>query len=210
MVLEMDIKDFWPITPTPMKNSPEEWERMIFMRQTTFIGFAEIEKEKGFIEPKISLSTSKGQEILRLLAFRTLEELSEAYESVDPDHYYEELIDAFNYLLSMFIITGKHDPNLPHNLERLSSVSLPNESNQRLTLSQIGRCTLIFGDKLGNLLRNRAWMNNAQNTYFDGDLWQIVSVIFSMILSQFKDFHHFWCYYIAKDSVLQFRLRSKY
>ena len=162
----------------------------------------------GEILPTVNLSTTYGQETLRLLAFRVLEELGEAHLSVDKDHYYEELIDAFNYLISLTLLEGIIYPELITQLE--ASTQVIGRHSSRMNFALIGYCTVELGGKLGDFLRNRPWMNNPQSTYFDGNLVKLIKTTLESILSLFPDPETFYKYYVAKDSVLQFRLRSKY
>lgn len=203
----MNIRDYWPLE-APEQLDRATWEILINLRFETFQGFAKIEADRGFVQPKVNLSTTHGQETIRLLAFRVIEELGEAHLSVDKDHYYEELIDAFNYLLSLTFLEGKIYPELTTQLEA-STLALGKRSS-KMDFSLIGYCAVELGGKLGDFLRNRPWMNNAQSTYFDGDLVKLIKTTLESILSLFPDSATFYKYYMAKNSVLQFRLRSKY
>jgi len=207
----MNIRDYWPISTEEL--SIPTWEKMLTMRLQTFQGFANIEKDRGFIQPKIHIHTSQGQEVIRMLCFRFLEEVGEAFESGEDDHYYEELIDAFNYIVSILLLAGEVPTDLA---AKLTSVCIVLQSEtarsmeKDLTPASIGWMTISLGAKLGDSLRNRAWMNNSQNTFVDLDLFEFLLPIFSFIICLFPDFKTFYSYFVAKDSVLQFRLRSKY
>lgn len=206
----MNIQDYWPVQDPPAPTA-ETWAQMLKMREATFRGFATIEEKKGVIRPTVNLGTPHGQEVLRLLVFRCLEELGEAYLADNDDHYYEELIDAFNYLLSLFVIekdsSFTQDKLFPH-LALLSRVF--GARKQRMNLAYIGQITVDLGGRLGDYLRNRPWMHNAQSTYFDGDLVQLLENPIAYFFQLFPSFGTFWKYYVAKDAVLQFRLRSQY
>ena len=178
------------------------------LRFETFKGFATIEAEKGFVRPIVNLSSTHGQETLRLLAFRVIEELGEAHLSQDPDHYYEELIDALNYLLSLTLLEGKIQPELLTQLE--ASTKAIGKHTGRMNFATVGYCSVELGGKMGDFLRNRPWMNQAQSTYFDGDLVKLIKTTLDTILSLFPDSATFYRYFVAKDSVLQFRLKSRY
>lgn len=203
----MNIRDYWPLNP-PEVLAQKEWEEMVQHRLETFQGFARIEESRGFIKVKVNLSTAYGQETLRLLAFRVLEELGEAHLSTEKDHYYEELIDAFNYLLSMTFIEGKVDPKLIDQL--VASTPVIGKHPSQMNFSMIGYITVELGGRLGDYLRNRPWMNNVQNTFFDGDLVSLIKTSLEQILSLFPSQKIFYQYFMGKDNVLQFRLRSKY
>lgn len=205
----MNIRDYWPLQ-SPPENTPETWRELIAMRLSTFQGFAEKESQRGLVQPKVNINTSKGQEIMRILAFRVIEELAESFESIDPDHAAEELIDAINYLLSIFLLGEEIAPNLEVELTTLSQEYLGTSTSKRITIRDMGQVSVVLGAHLGDLLRNRAWMTHAQSTYFDGDLLKILSPVFQTIFKQFSSFEEFWLFYVAKDNVLQFRLRSNY
>lgn len=203
----MNISDLWPVE-TPEHNSAETWEHLLALRTETFTAFAELESKQGFLQPKVSIRTTQGQEMVRILAFRVLEELGEAHMSTSSDHYYEELIDALNYLLSIFVLTGEHDPLMHPSLARLFEEA--HRPATRLTRMQLGDVVILLGAQLGDLLRNRSWMQNTQNPYFDASLLEITAPVFSLIFANFDTFEKFWQFFIAKDNVLQFRLRTQY
>lgn len=206
----MNIQDFLP-EKVPTSSSVEIWDSLIDLRQKTFTGFLTVEANNGFLRPKVSLATSHGQEMVRILCFRVLEELAEAYDSNDREHYLEELIDAFNYLLSLFLLEGEIPSGLSEKLHQMTEKYLdPDQETVKLTLALMGNATLQLGSKLGDTLRNRAWMNHAQNTFFDGQLTELLKPVIALILSLFPDFATFYSMYVAKDSVLQFRLKSRY
>lgn len=71
----------------------------------------------------------------------------------------------------------------------------------------------MIADKLGDLLRNRSWMNNSQDAYFTGKpkLIELLCELTQLVYQHsFRNFDEFAKYFVAKDRVLQFRLRSKY
>lgn len=205
----MNIQDYWPSQPEPFTSSEDQWSKLIEMRRQTFMGFAAVEAmHAGVVKPKVNFATVQGQEAIRMLCFRTLEELGESYLSEDKDHYYEELIDAFNYLLSLFCLEGNTPADLPRFLNDIASelAGIP----PKMDLMWLGEVTVQLGGVLGDYLRNRPWMHNAQSTYFDGDLIKLIGPTLEAILCLFPDFDLFYRYFVAKDSTLQFRLRSNY
>lgn len=178
------------------------------------LDFMVVENGKGFVQAPTSLETSRGQEMLKLLMYRVIEEYAESLESVDPKHVKEELIDAFNFLCELLLLEDPNDLTILHRtmLEAVDKVLLdpehsataPNEFYCRKLVEQVG--------KLGNFLRNRPWMNNAQDVYFSGreELQKVVYWTAELIMESFDDWDDFWRFYTAKDRVLAFRLRSNY
>lgn len=210
----MNIRDYWPVEIPPI--SEHLLVDFCHLRQKTFMGFAEREASRGFVNPAVSVRTSHGQEIVRILAMRILEEVGEAYQAEEDDHFFEELIDAFNYLLSMhqyFKIETDEIASYMFYLMQESfgkKYSLNENKRKEFLLRQLGEMTVSLGATLGDQLRNRSWMVHTQNHYFDGNLRHILYPVYYNIFSYFKDFEHFAAYFIAKDAVLQFRLRSNY
>lgn len=194
-----------------------DWEEMIAMRRSTFFGFLQVEKQKGVIDPKIPFSSSKGQETLRILCFRVLEEAAESFVSENDSHVKEEAIDAFNYLISIPLLdhTGPSDEQLANHLSSLSyQVYRDHEEplGLNLTLEDLGNFTVLLGGDLGDVLRNRAWMEQTQDPYFSGSaiLLRVILKIGERLMRVFDSYHEFSWYFRAKDYVLQFRLKTKY
>ena len=198
----------------PETSSEEFWENFMDLRKLRFHGFCAIENEnEGIVQPQVSLSTAKGQEAFRILSFRILEELAEALNSHDEDHYFEELADALNYLLSIPFLD--HDVVSVDKIVRILHLSALVEGafkNDRLTAEDLGRITLTLGVQIGDKLRNRAWTATPQDFYFDGQT-ELLSGLQSIVKLIFASFIHFrslaW-YLIAKDKVLKFRLETNY
>jgi hypothetical protein len=191
------------------------------MRARSYRGFASIEKNKGLLQPEVSLNTPHGQEMLRMLMFRTIEECVESINSRDRDHELEEVIDAYNYLWAMLII----DPVRFKPLElatMLHKTFIDPSSTTNMTWSghpggaldtrDVGEIAEWLAGDVGEVLRNRAWMQNAQDNYFAGiDVLRIaICRVTYRLYRVFPSWTSFAAMYIAKDAVLQFRLRSNY
>lgn len=220
----MNVDTFLPdITVLPL--TLETFYDMIRRRHATFCSFAEIEERRGFVRPAVSFSTSQGQEMLRIMLFRVLEEIIESHTAHTTNHIQEELIDALNYFLSALMIDHEM---FDHDTVALMFYEITlqyfdrrtNHSDDDYDLftcmppNQVDIYKLtkgICGD-LAETFRNRAWMNQTQQTYFHG--YDQVRLIFKLfmntILPSFYDWQNFYTMYIAKDEVLQFRLSSKY
>lgn len=176
------------------------------LRRETFMGFCKLEQQKGFLAAPTSLATPRGQEMARILMFRTIEEYTEALESVERAHVLEELIDSLNYLWSINVLDPQfsyvpfiEDWDFHYNLQ-----NVPTEKN----LGRLARVLSQATDKF----RNRAWMNNAQDVYFNGqnELASAIELSTTLICENFQSWKEFWSYYVAKNNVLQFRLRTNY
>lgn len=189
---------------------------LIRRRKKTFQGFALIEQERGIIPANVSLSNSRGQDVLRLLLYRSLEEVLEAFDSVDLDHYREEVIDAANYLLSSLLIEESlfTDDEMAGAILSIARTHYAGNSiYPRFDLTTIGAYALaVAGEDVSDVLRNRAWMRRAQDPYFTGKqkLLDVVKGALSILLSAFPTWSEFCQMYFAKDEVLQFRLRTNY
>lgn len=194
----------WPTERVPYdREDPDAWNYLMDLREATFHGFAEREARKGLVSLPVSLNTAKGQDVVRLYAFRALEEYNEALEASDYDHVLEELIDSFNYWTSIRFIEARPWPNKPSWPVHFGHV--------RPNLQDLGSMTARIASVM-DLFRNRSWMENAQDMYFGGygQLGQAIDYAVNLIASCFGSFDEFWHYFIAKDNVLQFRLRTNY
>src|SRR5688500_14386714 len=61
-------------------------------------------------------------------------------------------------------------------------------------------------------LRNRSWQNQAQDSYYGGYLMlqPFIREVVAMVCSNFEDLAEFVSFFVRKDMVLQFRLRTNY
>lgn len=202
----MNVRDqgMWPLGSIPYDHTdPVAWHTILVRREATFLGFCEREARKGLVSLPVSLNTPRGQDIVRLYAFRALEEYNEALEAHDHDHVLEELIDSFNYWISLYFLEGKDWP-----IARDWPVYF---GNIRPNLTDLGSMTARITSTM-DLFRNRSWMENSQDIYFGGygQLTQAIGYAVNLIASCFPDWNTFWSFFIAKDNVLQFRLRTNY
>jgi len=197
--------------------SIETVNELLVKRNLTFLAFASIENQKGFVKPTVSFSSSQGQEMLRIMLFRTLEEVVEASEAKANNHVLEELIDALNYLMSALMLDQEY-----FTIERMTELTYDILNNQRwITFvpedivvsdhSILYILHLIMG-RMAETFRNRAWMNQTQQTFFHGyeEAGQVYQRILHTFLVHFDSWETFYKFFVAKDNVLQFRLNSKY
>lgn len=193
--------------------TPKGWRHVLKHRTETFRGFAAVEEKNGLLHPEMKVNSSGAQDVIRLFLMRGLEEAIEARDSIERDHFYEEMIDSFNFLSSIFIM----DPELP--LEAFSQALYRGWRDEEKDVSYFFDMnhhivmTLVHAGPLLEKLRNRSWQQNAQSTYFDGipqliEFAQWVGGSFCVAFNH--DWEQFIQYYLSKDNVLQFRLRSMY
>ncbi len=206
----MNIRDFWPTQKELFYPDAITWGNILDRREKTFLGFLEVEKEKGFLKPS-SIHLPQTQDMVRILLFRTLEEFSEAIMAEDMKHHKEEIIDALNFLYSIYFLDTSY-------LERESVMGMLLDFSRekffmwdKLDIMDLGNLTYYCG-QFGDYLRNRSWMNQPQDLYFNGsaELLMLFRKITVIAFSAFESFDDFYRYYVAKDEVLQFRIRSKY
>lgn len=191
---------------------------LLDLRQKIFLGFCQAEAAQGGIDPSISISLPKGQEAVRTLFARTMEELLEAYKSIDPVHFQEELIDAVNFGTSIaFLNLGQSGEVLRFMLgQRLDQVLVDSDDHVMLSpgkdmIPNFFAVAEGFHDLLESL-RNRAWQNGAQHSYFNGHkaIVETIVTLWSTVLLYFPSRDDFIRMYLAKAKVLEFRLSTKY
>lgn len=206
----MNVLDCWP--DQAKSNSLETWEEILGLRKKTFLGFLEVENHRGFLAP-CSFNSSKGQEMIRILLFRTFEELAESALSNDEHHWKEEVVDAFNFLYGIPFLDEQSlsIEEIQHSLCQLCTDERIFK-NMKIAPFDLGMLVVYMGESVGDFLRNRAWMHNAQDLYFSGidGFLDYLKILTESMMGSFENFEEFYKYFVAKDSVLQFRLRSKY
>lgn len=208
----MNIQDFMP---TVIENGPYRVSDLLDARKSSFLGFCEVEKGQGGIDPVVDLSTPEGQRNARILFARTVEELTEARESKDQDHVLEELIDSLNFAASLIYLGGLSDwaeRKLHNKLDRaVEEPKFSYKSTTHISESLLGQGVYCFVDFLSTL-RNRSWQNSVQHPYFMGEdeLIDALYQFWIFIIQRFDGWAHFSDFFMAKDAVLKFRLETKY
>lgn len=188
---------------------------LLILRGHTFYGYCHIETQNGGIDPSISLSLPRGQDQVRLLFARTVEEILEAYHSEERTHFLEELIDAINFATSLLFLVDFHREEVQDQACSLLDHALEVAkygTRDRLHIPEMLMQTTRAMHPLLESLRNRSWMNHSQHPYFQGhrDLLDAVYMVWLNVLPFFESSDHFRQFYVAKDRVLQFRLATKY
>ena len=197
----------------PDETPRQFWTRFMDFRKERFYAFCQVEVlNEGLLQPNISLSSARGQEAFRILAFRVIEEIAEALQAQSIPHQLEEMADAINYVLSIpFLDLSVISP--ASTIE--SCIYLSTEKNfisSPLDFYDLGTVSYKLGVETGDYLRNRAWTRNAQDLYFVGakKLAECLQTILGIIFVSFKDFDQLRWYLLAKDEVLAFRIRTQY
>lgn len=204
----VNIKHFWPNEEEVPEFGKTALSTMLEMRDITSHGFYELERVKGHFPQEVSLALPDTQDYVRLLGFRFLEEIAESMDSHDEDHKSEELIDALNYLLNIGLIDQTYifKPELVEIMFR--SVYF----GRHVLRDNVDEILISIAGRLADTLRNRSWMNNAQDVMWSGKsvFLEAFEACWMLITSEFDTWAEFWAYYYAKDRVLQFRLETKY
>lgn len=214
----MNIRDagMFPEGPLPENIAYPRTDSVMSLLETrcrTYQGFAEIEQARGFLTPTAPLHLPKSQEMVRILLLRGIEEALEANSSGTEDHYLEEMIDALNFWLAILVL----DPKLSRGPLADSFIFGWMEATARPTEPVHHRDlvwdVLLTMNGVLEKLRNRPWQRNAQSTYYDGipEIQEFAKQLgLTMCLVFKRDWEMFVRFYLAKDNVLQFRLRSLY
>ena len=197
----------------------DELHRLLAERQQVYQGFAALEADQGFLKPEMSLVTKAGQDGLRLLWARAIEEVLEATDAHDRHHILEELIDALNYFLAMYVFDPKMDlAELAEQIQAQIWQIYRTEANLQTTTRALWTAKDVLDTALGGAnsvlerLRNRSWQQSVQSSYFDGtnELQTYIVNVFYVIRLVFATNEEFFRYYWAKHEVLIFRLGSGY
>lgn len=230
----VNIQQFLPqYTPVELRRLDAElWLKLLERRKLSFEGFFETEsKSQVGLYSARTVHIARGQDYLRGLFFRVIEEVGEALESSDYDHFLEELIDAVNYLLAAAIFDESlfTHAELAVILEKACMLETPTvkrqdvpkngfpftmmaDPNRGLEVELLGEISYLCSTYIGDVLRIRSWTEVPQDLYFAGKTRFVVvlGLVFSRLFMLFPDSDTFYRFYVAKDDVLQFRLRSKY
>lgn len=167
---------------------------------------------------EFSIDDSKDQMRLKqFLQIRFCEELAEATEDTgNLDHYFEEIADAFNFLLTAFIMIGKTIDDFPEWVETYfidearTKSKIQEKSHNGYRLYRV----IEKAHLLCNLLKNRPWTQTqflVSRADFEERLWKLwhewnmyladyLGIPFSKILKVFAE----------KKCVNMFRIETKY
>jgi len=197
---------------------PEDIWKEIFSKQMELAQkYKDIEGMGNLLETiDNNINTSKGQKWIKDFAWRVTEELAEAQEAHElmeehlsheeggPNasdyytHYLEELIDALHFLVELTIIAGYV------NFQPTSSVT-PGTTEPWDVVFPLGL--------MCNTLKNKPWKQTQMLTdrsdfeMYLNRAWDYLIALFRQEKLKNEDIYNL---YFKKNSVNQFRIRSKY
>ena len=215
---------------THVKEITCEGDRLefIFQRQHELMGkYLPIEKRSGLLQTEdcpVNLDSRKGQARIKDFAWRVMEEVGEALDSlvVDEDivHYKEELVDGLHFLVELTILSG------------MSTDDIVPEENRLMYGDKL--VTLVFFDydkvnsrveRIGyhaelirllgmacNCLKNKPWKqtmmvtDKARYKSYIKEFWNV----YIKLLSEYMDSEEIFQTYFKKSEVNKFRQRSNY
>lgn len=186
----------------------------IHRRRKTFLEFLRIESQNGGVihPPHLRIiMTRQGQETVRVLLSRVLEEYIEALEAADPLHLKEEVIDSYNYLLSVMFYTTEDADQMFSQLYKFPELA-DQKNGGRYLLEKLPELMVALGDFL-KLLRLRPWQLTVQEEagkrVEEGFIHFFLKAQ-EILLAVFESQREFEKLFLAKDLVLQFRIESHY
>ena len=185
----------------------------IFDRQKELMSkYHDIELRSGLMQTEdcpVNLDDKRGQARIKDFAWRVMEEVGEALdalESLDKEHFKEELVDGLHFLTELTILTGfefnyegdgvdyliKH--NITGNLETLVTSLVKN-------LGMMCNC-----------LKNKPWKQTSMVTDKNNFYLQLAMVwyVYFSILTYTMEGDEIVDIYLRKSQVNKFRQRSNY
>lgn len=191
---------------SPFKYNKDIWLQDIFDKHGSLV------KLYNQFEPNkindFDINIYKDQQIFKdFLQIRFIEELTEATEDIqNKDHFAEELIDAFNFLIASYIIYGYSSKQL--NMD-YSIIDLDSEDKIKLALYDIIQ---VVGNTC-NCLKNRPWRKSQYlvDLYvFEKRYDNIWNKFYSFIRSLGFDEKYIYEQWSLKYQVNLFRLNTNY
>lgn len=189
----MNIEDFKPITC-----SLDDIFRL--QREIKF----RYEPEASVIFEQFDIDTYEDQETFKKYCWRITEELMEALEdSQNKNHFKEELIDGFNFLIELYLLYGWDLNHLDQNVQLVWVESI--EERIQKVVYQLGITA--------NCLKNRQWRRSQHLVdllIFEDRLrkvWDAYVNIFFALGMDYSEIEELWS---LKYQVNLFRLNSNY
>jgi len=194
-------------------DKPENKLKAIFDKQKELaIKYHPIEEKSGLLQTTdfpVDLNDPAGQARLKDLAWRTIEELGEAFECINDgdEHFEEELIDGLHFFVELLLSAGiDHKPFTT--LESLhEAVMAPFSFSDAAWMftSELGLCM--------NCLKNKPWKQTHMETdvvYLRTKLIGAFIHFVAMLKTAGLSADDIYSYYFKKNKVNQFRQRSNY
>ena len=195
----MNTQDFKPFI--------KSWEEIYALQGELQLMYRPYFKERI---ANFDINTLEDQELFKKLCWQIVEELAEAKEAIeeelDIEHFEEELIDAFNFMLELYQLYGM-TPTFVWTLPKWAQV-LEDEDFAGDLLTLIGNIGMT-----ANCLKNREWRQSqymVDLVVFEERLWNIwamFAMLFGSIGVTEDKVRELWS---LKYQVNLFRIKSKY
>lgn len=179
-----------------------------------FEDYEKIEGIEDWSKYDFSIDCSQDQAKFKdMFQIRFIEELTEATEDKqNPDHFYEEITDSFNFFISGLIMYGYDFEKKPLGLDKLRSISSYQDLTDKDLFAETYRIVEATG-KLCNLLKNRPW---SQSNYlvsmidFEERLDNLISIYLNYLSLVGMSSEKLFDLFARKMSVNLFRIRTGY
>ena len=195
----MNTQDFKPFI--------KSWEEIYALQGELQLMYRPYFKERI---ANFDINTLEDQELFKKLCWQIVEELAEAKEAIeeelDGEHFDEELIDAFNFMLELYQLYGM-TPTFDWTLPKWAQV-LEDEDFAGDLLTLIGNIGMT-----ANCLKNREWRQSqymVDLVVFEERLWNIwamFAMLFGSIGVTEDKVRELWS---LKYQVNLFRINSNY
>lgn len=189
----MNIKDFKPF-------------------EIDFPGIFKLQKELKFLfEPEskevfenFDIDSHEDQEIFKRYCWRITEELTEALEDFkNKEHYREELIDGFNFLIELYLLYGWEYPDI-----EISDFVVKKKPTRDFILDVIYSLGIS-----ANCLKNRQWRQSQYMVdllIFEKRLKEVWRKYIELLYRSGLDFDDISKLWSLKYQVNKFRINSNY
>lgn len=179
-----------------------------------FEDYEKIEGIEDWSKYDFSIDCSQDQAKFKdMFQIRFIEELTEATEDKqNPDHFYEEITDSFNFFISGLIMYGYDFEKKPLGLDKLRSISSYQDLTDKDLFAETYRIVEATG-KLCNLLKNRPW---SQSNYlvsmidFEERLDNLINIYLNYLSLVGMSSEKLFDLFARKMSVNLFRIRTGY
>lgn len=195
----MNTQDFKPFT--------KSWEEIYALQGELQLMYRPYFKERI---ANFDINTLEDQELFKKLCWQIVEELAEAKDAIegelDDEHFDEELIDAFNFMLELHQLYGM-TPSFDWTLPKWAQV-LGDGDFEEDVLTLIGNIGMT-----ANCLKNREWRQSqylVDLVVFEDRLkgiWTSFVIMFEHLRLHENRVKELWS---LKYQVNLFRIKSKY